>query len=395
MKKCHVVSTAPGCATHLLETAAWREHFESQGHVSCATPENADVIVVNTCAYSAPVEAATTRLVTDLKERYGETKKILVTGCMQGINPVKLGTASGGERLEPPEKPLDFFARHHRFHPEDFAALTFKHKAVLFLRSWYYSAERLAGRQFQPLHNVLKTVMVNEQFHLLTAAAGCLGACTFCAIKNAKGRVESRSLQALVQEFDEGLAAGARDFWLLGDDLGCWGQDLGASLPELLSALLSRSGDFTLAVNYLDPTFLLRYADELLPLFSDPRVILVNVPVQAASPGLLKRMGRAKDIDGVLRWVAQVKRNNPGLVVKTNFMVGFPGQTWGDLLASWKAIFSFDAAVVLAYSPRPNTPAAEFPEQHGELSKKVQAALTNVVIQARHLQVAAGSLLRR
>ena len=384
-KSYYVVATSGGCPSNLLEAAAWRQDLRAQGYVQADVPESADVIVVNTCAVRLDQEDKAVRIIEDFQNRFGKEKRILVTGCLEGINPDRLHEVFAGETVHPPDGYLEFQARQHHFDAGDFERLDFKHHVVLFLRSWYFSLERLAGRRFQPLHNLLRTVMVSEHFYLLTVATGCLGRCTYCGIRNFKGPVRSRPLETILQEFDAALARDCRDFWLIADDLGCWGQDLGASLPELLSAILSRRAEFTLVVNYLDPKFLVRYETELATLFSAPRIILVNVPIQSGSAGVLKRMGRSERLERVFTWMEKVKKDNPALVVKTNVMVGFPGESWKDLAQTWKALARFDAIVALPFSARPNTPASSFPDQHGAVSTGMRLAATQVVVLATHL----------
>jgi MiaB/RimO family radical SAM methylthiotransferase len=384
-KSYYVVATSGGCPSNLLEAAAWRQNLSSRGYVQADTPESADVIIVNTCAVRLDQEDKAVRIIQDFQRRFGKEKRVLVSGCLEGINPDRLREAFSGETVHPPEGYLEFQSSQHHFDASDFERLDFKHHVVLFLRSWYFSMERLAGRRFQPLHNLLRTVMVSEQFYLLTVATGCLGHCTYCGIKNFKGPVRSRPLESILEEFDAALAGEHRDFWLIADDLGCWGQDFGGSLPELLSAILSRRADFTLVINYLDPAFLTKYENELATLFGDPRIILVNIPIQSGSPEVLKRMGRSGNLDKVMAWMEKVKRNHPALVLKTNVMVGFPGESWKDLAQTWKALARFDAIVALPFSARPDTPASMFPDQHGTVSTGVRLASTQAVVLATHL----------
>lgn len=391
-RKYHVVAISGGCPSNFLEAAAWREHFRARGYGPADVPEDADVIVVNTCAVRLDKEDKSARIIQDFQERFGRDKRILVTGCLEGINPQRLREVFQGEAVHPPEGYLNFQAGQHQFDQGDFGRLDFKHKVVMFLRSWYFQAERLAGRQFQPLHNLLQSVMVSEKFYLLTVAVGCLGHCTYCGIRNAKGPVQSRDLDGVLEEFDRALADGYKDVWLIADDLGCWGQDLGSDLPALLAGLLSRPDDFRLVINYLGPQFLLRYPDELAEIFRDPRIILVNIPIQSGSDPVLKRMGRKETIDGVLAWVDAAKRNNPALVAKTNVMVGFPGETWGDLVRTWRALMRFDAVVALPFSPRPNTVAAELSDRRGRLDILARLAATQAFAVATHLGTLAHSL---
>ncbi len=394
-KTYYVIAISGGCPSNLLEAAAWREHFRARGYGPADSPDAADVIVVNTCAVRLDKEDKSARIIQDFQARFGKDKRILVTGCLEGINPERLREVFQGETVHPPEGYLEFQAGQHRFDEKDFGRLDFKHHVVMFLRSWYSQAERLAGRQFQPLHNLLQSVMVSDRFYLLTVAVGCLGHCTYCGIRNAKGPVQSRDLDGILAEFDRTLADGYKDVWLIADDLGCWGQDLGSGLPALLSAMLSRSGDFRLVINYLGPQFLMRYPDELAAIFRDPRIILVNIPIQSGSNPVLERMGRNETIDRLLAWVDAAKRDNPALVAKTNVMVGFPGETWADLVRTWQALLRFDAVVALPYSPRPNTPAAKMPDRHSRLDVQARLAATQFVVLAAHLGTLVRSLVGR
>lgn len=391
-RRCLVIATSAGCPSNLLEAAAWRAHLQSLGYGPAESPETADVIIVNTCAVRGDMEERAATLIDDLQRRFGADRRILVTGCLEGINPERLREVFQGPTLPPPGGDLAFQATQHRFDPADFGRLETKHKVVLFLRRWYFGLERLLGRRFQPLHNLLRSVMVSERFYLLTVAVGCLGHCTYCGIRNAKGTVRSRGLEGILAEFDRALADGHQDFWLVADDLGCWGQDLGAGLPELLRGLLSRPGDFRLVINYLGPQFLMRYADELATIFRDRRFVLVNVPIQSGSDAVLRRMGRREPIAGVLGWVEGARRSNPSLVRKTNILVGFPGETWADLVRSWRAMMRFDAIVAEAYSPRPRTEAALLPGRIGPFQLRLRLLATRGVGLVVHARVLARSL---
>lgn len=389
-----VIAVSGGCPSNLLEAAAWREHFRARGYGPADSAENADVIVVNTCAVRLDKEDKSARIIQDFQDRFGADKRILVTGCLEGINPDRLREVFQGETIHPPEGYLEFQAGQHQFHETDFGRLDFKHKVLMFMRRWYFQAEQLAGRQFQPLHNLVQSVMVSEKFYLLTVAVGCLGHCTYCGIRNAKGPVQSRPLDQILDEFDRAIANGYKHVWLIADDLGCWGQDLGSSLPKLLAALVARPGDFRLVINYLGPQFLMRFPEELAEVFQDPRIILVNIPIQSGSPAVLKRMGRDETIDGVLAWIDVVKRRNPSLVVKTNVMVGFPGETWRDLSRTWRALMWFDAVVALRFSARPNTPAETLPGRRNETDIGARLLATQAVGLARHVDTLVRSLIR-
>ena len=393
MKKYYLLTTTEGCATNLLENAAHRKRYESLGYAPASNPEGADLILINTCAYSASMEDRAVDVISDIQKRFGG-KEVVLSGCLPKINPARTKAVFHGTVVESPKPVPVATEAYHEFDKADFRRLSFKHRLVLFLRPRYFAVERFLGVRFHPLHNIFKSVVVNEKFYLLTVATGCVGQCTFCAIKRSKGKLISRPLPVILAEFEMGLKSGFKDFWLLGDDIGCWGQDVDLSVADLLRALLKKDESFSVVLNYLDPHFMLKYEMELRPLLADPRMICINVPIQSASPPILKAMKRDYDVRRLYHMMADIKARNPGLVIKTNVMVGFPGERWIDFFRSQLSVFAFDAILAMKYSPRPHTSAAKFSDQVPGYMKSARLFLLNGAILLRHFFVATGALLR-
>jgi threonylcarbamoyladenosine tRNA methylthiotransferase CDKAL1 len=390
--KYFVLSTTEGCATNLLENSSYRRQYEGQGFLPASEAKDADVILINTCGYNQEMENKATSVISELRDKY-PGKEIVLAGCLPKINPRKIKSDFAG--LEVKKLPVDQQAsQSFQFDRDDFGSLSAKHRLVLLMRPFYYRFERAVGFHLRPLHNLFKSVIVNEEFFLITVSTGCLGKCTFCAIKRAKGTLRSRPLNTLVSEFEAGLSAGKKKFWLLGDDVGCWGQDLNLSLVDLLKAFVGRSDDFELVINYLDPQFLVRYVDELQEIFNDPRIIGMNAPLQSGSDRVLENMARVYEAKPVYRALKSFKSFNPGLAIKTNIIVGFPGESWQDFLKSLFAVFQFDAILALKFTPRPQTPAASYGDQIPEWIKNLRMAIMNTAILGRHLYVVLSSFFR-
>jgi len=391
-KKFHVLSTTEGCATNLLENSSYRKQFENQGLKASDSAQDADVILINTCGYNQDMESKAAETIATYQARF-PGKEIVLAGCMPKINPRLVREKFAG--LEVRSLPADSGeSQSYQFDRADFATLSSKHKLVLLLRPILYKFENFFGYRLSPLHNLLQSVIVNEDFFLITVSTGCLGSCTFCAIKRAKGRLRSRPLAPLMSEFAAGLKAGRKKFWLLGDDIGCWGQDLGLSLVDLLKAFTQRTEDFELVVNYVDPQFLVRYGSELQQVFQDRRIIGMNLPIQSGSDRVLRDMSRQYQANPVYDTLRGLKRLNPGLAVKTNLIVGFPGETWQDFAMSLRSVFHFDAILALKFTPRPQTPAAEMQTQIPEAVKNLRMLIMNLAISIRHGLVALGSFAR-
>ena len=256
------MTTTEGCATNLLENSAHRKKYEALGFKVVEDPNLAYVILINTCAYNGEMESRSIGAISEIQKKF-EGKEILLSGCLPKINPKITKEVFRGKIVESPKPEQQATTAYHEFDRADFRELSFKHRLILKLRPFYFSAENLFGTKFRPLHNIFRSVVVNENFYLLTVSTGCVGQCTFCAIKHSKGKLKSRPLQVLMSEFEMGLKLGHRDFWLLGDDIGCYGQDLSSSVADLLRSMLQKKEDVRIVLNYLDPHWMLKYESEL------------------------------------------------------------------------------------------------------------------------------------
>ncbi|MEQ1879066.1 MAG: radical SAM protein, partial [Bdellovibrionia bacterium] len=241
---------------------------------------------------------------------------------------------------------------------------------------------------------ILRSLSFDSQTYVVSVGTGCLGHCTYCAIKNAKGGLVSRPLPLIADEIKSGLARGYNRFHLVGDDVGCWGQDLGTNSAALLKEILKNKETFELIVNYFDPTWLTRHYEELVEPLSDPRVVCVNFPLQSGSTRLVRRMARHYDVEKVLEQTASIKRANPTMVSKTHLMVGFPEETLADFQMTLDAVKHFDLIFPNRFAPRIGTPAAKSLSPIADSEKNRRFRKLKNSILARHLQVAAQALTR-
>lgn len=400
MKKFQVVTTTEGCATNLLENSLYRSELKRNGWEPVEN-EDADVIIVNTCGHTQEREDHTIKTVEELKKKFPD-KKIVVGGCLAKISPGKLAEIDSGKTFSPGnvdelwsaldakpregksstnENPVNFFDA------QDFEKLTFLHKIILFIRPIFRSLEKKLGGKIQPLHNLFETVIVNEDFFGITVGQGCAGKCTFCAIKTAKGHIKSKPLERIKYEMENGIENGYDKFWLLGDDIGCYGIDRGQSIVDLLKEVTEIKAPFKLVINYLEPMFLVKHYDELKIYLSDPRIININIPIQSGSDAIIDEMGRDYKASNVIECLKDLKRRNPDVIIKNNIIVGFPGETFRDLLKSIYVCFFYDANLAIPFASRPGTRAAKMDNQISPVSKKLRFYFTNLFIILRHSYV--------
>jgi MiaB/RimO family radical SAM methylthiotransferase len=390
-KKYFISTVTIGCINSLAENERHRNEFNSLGYVASKNAEDADIILVNTCAVIDESETASVDTIVNYKNRY-PNKEIQVAGCLPKINVKKIKEIHQGKIISFPDtNPFD--DKVDSIGNSDLATLPNFQRFVLKMRIVLLFIENTLGLKFPLLSNICEGSILNPRFKYITVSHGCLGQCTFCGIKRSKGKLVSRTEDSISRQFESLLAKGEKNIWLLGDDLGCWGQDLNSNISHLLSKLLATPVDFSLVINFLDPTYLVQYQNELIKCLSDPRIISVCIPLQSGSPKILERMKRYYNPHEVKNILAIIKKNNPSICLRTNYIAGFPDETWSDLLKSIATMGSYDAIYTLKYSAKPFTLAAAYPNQIPERSKKMRTNLMNLISHFIHCYVGAKSLL--
>lgn len=199
----------------------------------------------------------------------------------------------------------------------------------------------------------------------LKIAEGCSNVCAYCLIPKLRGPLRSRPLPVLVEEARALARSGVKELILVAQDTTAYGRDLssGETLAGLLRALSGVEGVEWLRIMYAYPSGL---TDELIEVMAGvPKVLpYLDLPLQHASPEVLRRMHRDGDVD-LLALANRLRRAVPGLTLRTTMMVGFPGETEADfeILADFTARARFDRLGVFKFSPEEGSPAARYPDQ--------------------------------
>lgn len=333
-----------------------------------ASPRDADVLVVNTCAFIESAKKESIDAILDavrLKER-GKVSRVVVTGCLaqryrdelaQEIPEVDafLGIESAGaiSNVVFGPKPAD------RVRP---AALTERYPLV--------PRARLRDTR-SPWTAYLK---VSE---------GCDHACTFCSIPSFRGRHRSKPIERLVAEAEQLAQSGAVELNLIAQDTTAYGMDLyqRLALPELLRSLSDIPGIRWIRLLYCYPTMV---TPALIEAMRDlPKVApYVDMPLQHADDALLKSMKRGGNSDLYRRLFARLREAMPDIALRTTFIVGFPGETDEQFehLLDFVREVEFDRVGVFVYSPEEGTPAFAF---ENPVARKLAARRRDTLMQAQ------------
>ena len=203
---------------------------------------------------------------------------------------------------------------------------------------------------------------------------GCNNFCSYCVVPYVRGRERSRRPEAVVDEARRLIASGVHDITLLGQNVNSYGRDLeGADFPSLVRAVCALDGDFLVRFMTSHPK---DATDALFRAMAESEKCArhLHLPVQSGSDRILRAMNRHYDRAAYLEKVACARARMPGLVLTTDIIVGFPGETEEDFADTLSLVeqVEYDAMFTFLFSPRPGTPAAELPDPTPRAEKQAR-----------------------
>jgi len=390
---------AAGCDRRQLDIQTIRTYLLANDYELVDDPAKADKIVVSTCAFKAKEEDESVRRLRSLRKYQAD---ILVYGCLPDIAGERYPEFDDLPHVAPRE--IETIDRHFEGITTPFAevleASTLTHQKLDLVRVRRRIESGLApGPDFRQaralgLKRIREVFAKPEDAWYLFVSRGCVGSCSYCAIRRSIGRVRSKSIHDVVGELRRGIAEGYRTFEILGDDPGCYGVDIEASLPELLSALLdaaaaeeaepgaraSLNGDTPIRfrIREIHPRFLVRYHEEMLNLPGFSRVDNVLCPVQSGSDRILTLMQREHTADELLGAIQRIRELSPDVTLDTQIIVGFPTETDAEFHQTLDTIKAagFDSVVVFPYHDKVGTVASKLADKiaDSEIERRMRAA---------------------
>ncbi len=364
MMKTRIGMISLGCAKNLVDTEVMLGHLDRAGCDLVDDPEQADVIIVNTCAFIGPAREESIRTILDAAEykKSGSARRLVVAGCM-----VQRYADEMRESL--PE--VDAFIGLDELakitvaaldpNPPEASTLVRPSNLDVIGSTYLYDAE--APRR---LSTPWWTAFVK-------IAEGCDHTCSFCPIPMFRGQFRSRPADDIVDEARRLVAGGAVELNLVAQDSSHYGRDRGdqRGLAGLLQRLDEVDGLHWLRVHYLYPNTVSEGLIEAMARL--PKVVpYVDMPLQHAHPEMLKRMRRGGSGEGHLRLLERFRRAMPEAALRTTLIVGFPGETEEEFeaLLEFVAAARFDHLGVFTYSHEEGTGAFALADDVPEETKQ-------------------------
>lgn len=331
--------TTLGCDKNLVDSESLLGRFAARGIRLADAPDDADVLVVNTCGFIEAARLDSYEAIADLCADKGE-RTLVVTGCLSQ----ELGDVIA-ERF--PE--VDVIGGVGNF-DRLLDALADRADRIPIGRPEEARYEGLVDRPLlTPRH--LAFVKISE---------GCNFRCAFCRIPMIRGDQRSRPVAEITDEVNRLAARGVAEIMLVSQNSSDYGRGAGEDLLDLVNALGGIAGLRRIRLHYLYPGLI--DAARFRRILDSPKVVpYVDMPIQHASPRILKRMNRPFKVDELDRFFADLRDERPDLVLRTTILLGFPGEEEEDvaLTADFLARIRFDHVGTYRYSPEAGTAGAE------------------------------------
>ncbi len=353
-----------GCSKNLCDTEVMLHHLVDAGYEITPEETEADVVIINTCAFIESAKKESIDNIIDIAwlKKHHTLKGIIVTGCL-------------AERYrEEVIKEL----------PEVDAVLGVGgiHKIVEAVESVMEESSKKGKAKkryicFDEREDVFlggeRVITTGDSMAYLKIAEGCSNRCTYCAIPQIRGKMRSRTMRDLIEEATALDAMGVKELNIIAQDTSAYGIDLYGSycLPELLRGICDATKIPWIRLLYCYPD---KITDELVAELRDnPRIVkYIDIPIQHISDHVLTAMNRHGNAAMIRESIAKLRRQVPGIVLRSTAIVGFPGETEEDFreLCEFIKEAKFERFGAFTYSREEDTPAYNFPDQIDEQVKQ-------------------------
>lgn len=347
-----------GCKFNKADSELIRKILTKNGLVEAFNEKEADVIVLNTCGVVEKTERKIIKRALKLKRK---NKKLIFGGCLPLISPKILKEI--GDGLIGPTNILDL--------PKVIKDI-FEGKKSQSLKQKPIDKAKLNSFVILP-----KTCTA-----IVPISEGCLGNCSFCATKLAKGKLRSFDKKEILKNIEESLKLGAKEIQLTSQDLAIYGLDKGKfMLPELVKDILKIKGEFKVRLGMANPTFFKKIQHQIFKLMKNKKIYkFLHLPLQSGSNEILKLMKRHYKVEDFLKIVKNFRKNFKQGILATDVICGFPGETEKDFEKTVRVIKKIKPEIlhVFKYSKRRKTEAEKLKDFPDRIKKERSRILNKV-----------------
>ena len=347
-----------GCSANVADGEIMAGLLKENSLISVEEPEKADVNIIVTCTVKT---ASSHRMMHRIKRLSSSNRPLVVAGCMPKTERGLI------ENINPKVSLLG---------PEDLNRTVETVKAAIKgVQSIHLEGTILPNLLFPRIRR-------NQIIGIVKISSGCLGNCTFCQVKIAKGELTSYSPISINSEVKVALKNGCKEIWLTSQDNGCYGKDIGTDLVSLSNSILSIKGDFKIRLGMMNPEYVHNMIDKLMSVLRDEKFFkFLHLPVQCGSNLVLKAMRRTYTIEDFINSVKRFRHDFPLSTLSTDIIVGYPTETEEDFQKTINLIKEIkpDIVNISKYGARPGTQSERMLQLDSRIVKARSKELHRIV----------------
>ncbi|MFC1723406.1 tRNA (N(6)-L-threonylcarbamoyladenosine(37)-C(2))-methylthiotransferase [Nanoarchaeota archaeon] len=344
-----------GCSLNQSDSETMLSLLKESDYQITQDQQEADLIIINSCTVKHLAEKKLFKTIENLQ---AQGKKLVIAGCV---------------------------AQAH----QEYLSSTLKHLSVIGTKQLQNIAhiveETLNGNIIHAIDMdcdkrlCIPIIRRNPVVGIVPLSEGCLGNCTYCKTRQARGPLISYNPKAIKQRVEADLQSGCKEIWLTSQDCGAYGLDIDTNIITLLKSILEIKGDHKIRLGMSNPNHILQFLDPLIDIYKNHATeqgnlfCFLHIPIQSADNQILKAMNRKYTVEEFTHIVTSFRKAIPNITIATDIIVGFPGEAKQQFESSLQLIqdLNFDVMNISRFWSRPNTPAASLPNQiHGRDSKE-------------------------
>ncbi len=315
--------------------------------------DDGEILILNTCSVKTPTER---KIIKKLKELEISERKVIVSGCLPAANP-------------------DI--------ADKFKNFSFIGNNIIDIVDAVKSISE--GKRFIKLSGLknkfcIPGIRQNPVVEIVPIAEGCLGSCSYCQTRLARGNLHSYPTNEIVRQIQNAVSSGVKEIWITAQDTGAYGIDTGENLPDLLERICEISYDFRVRIGMMNPNHVLDFLDELISVYKNDKIYkFLHIPVQSGDDKILRDMKRDYKVEDFKRIVEEF-RNNFDITISTDVITGFPTETEKEFENTLNLIKEIrpDVLNISRFWPRPGTSAEKLNQHHGRVTKSRSRRMNNL-----------------